>query len=194
MSGWFNSVKDACSSFQRTSGTHEVIIKNNDRANSSTVNKQQKFREQSCPACFCGMSVYILKAVEKMTLTPWVGLAESSKWYNCVCCCCLTSYLAHVCCEKTAFGCREGPDGSEEVYFSFKKHSCGDALKRVEGDLESAWGFVSCSGGKQASTATITSQPSYNSSRSQLHSQYQQPYSSWSHDNPFYVDSSVRRK
>ena len=178
MSGWFNSVKDVCCSFQKTSGTHEVIIKNNDRTNSSVANKKQKFREQSCPACFCGMSVYTLKTVEKMTLTPLVGLAESSQWYYCAGCCCLTSYLTHVCCEKTAIGCREGPDGSEEIYCSFKKHSCGDALKRVENDCESVWGFCT-----KSETVPVTKQPLHTSSSDQQYSRVHQSYSSFPYGN-----------
>ncbi|WP_419834602.1 hypothetical protein [Endozoicomonas atrinae] len=171
MSGWFNSVKGWGNLFQKTSGTNELIIKNNDSANSSVEKKRQKFREQSCPAWFCGMSVYALKTVEKMTLTPMVGLAESSKWYYCAGCCCLTSYLARVCCEKTAIGCREGPDGSEEIYCSFKKHSCGDALKKVENDFESVWGFC-----MKSETVPVTKQPSHSSSSDQQFSQFPQSY------------------
>ena len=105
------------------------------------------------------------------------------------------SVILHVFgCEKTAFGCREGEDGSEEIYCSFKKHSFGDAVKKVESDIDSVLIFFSPSNDNQVTAAPITKQPSFDSSRNEPYSPSQQPYQSLPYDSPYYGSDSVRRK
>ncbi|MFK0572341.1 hypothetical protein [Endozoicomonas sp.] len=165
MPNCFSSITNSFYCPRSDSGRQETIKR---KGGTITQKYEQTYREFSCSSLFCGMTVFGVNTVEKMTVTPLVGLSESSKWYYCAACCCLTSYLTHVFCDKTAVGCREAVDGSEEIYCSFKKNSCGDTAKKVGEDFDFFISCFSCSTDQrttifsteqQAANIVITQQP-----------------------------------